>query len=106
MTKICKYPVETHGLITTITGPIAKILCIKNQPGQGIYAWIELESNFKEVDLNIVSVGTEQEMSDEERENVWYIDSVIDNGEEWHFYRSTRRPVDERAIAYNFEVGF
>lgn len=106
MTKICKYPVETHGLTTTITGPIAKILCVKNQPGQGISAWIELDSNLKEVDLYIISIGTEQEMSDKDRDHAWYISSVIDNGEEWHFYCSTCKPVDKQATTYNFEVGF
>ena len=106
MTKVCKYPIDTNNLITTITGPIVKVLCIKNQPGQGCYAWVEVNSNAKEAELYIISIRTEQEMLDEDLDNAWHISSVIDNGEEWHFYCSIRKPVERQASTYNFEVGF
>ena len=89
MTKIYKYQLGTDGAITTIKGNIKKILTAQFQPGIGPCVWYEVDDNVKEVEVDIIAIGTGWELPEEIK--YWnYIGTVQDEfGYVWHYYATS-----------------
>lgn len=86
MIKIYKNELGTDGAITTIKGKIKKILTAQFQPGAGPCVWYEIDDDVKEIEVNIIAIGTGWDLPKEIK--FWdYIGTVQDGfGFVWHYY--------------------
>ena len=86
MVKIYKNTLGLDGEITTIKGKIKRILTTQFQPGSGPCVWYEIDDSLKEIEINIIAIGTGWELPENIR--YWdYIGTVQDGmGFVWHYY--------------------
>lgn len=86
MIKIYKKVLGLDGEITTINGKIKRILTTQFQPGSGPCVWYEVDDSLKEIEINIIAIGTGWELPENIR--YWdYIGTVQDGmGFVWHYY--------------------
>ena len=86
MIKIYKNTLGLDGKITTIKGKIKRILTTQFQPGSGPCVWYEIDDSLKEIEINIIAIGTDWELPENIR--YWdYIGTVQDGmGFVWHYY--------------------
>ena len=86
MIKIYKDALGFDGEITTIKGKIKKILTAQFQPGSGPCVWYEVDDDLKDIEVNIIAIGTGWELPKEIK--FWdYIGTVQDGmGFVWHYY--------------------
>ena len=84
MKKIYKYELGVNGDITTIKGPIEKMLTIQWQNGVGPVMWAIVDTNKEEQEVNIVALGTGWDLPERTQE---YIGTIQDDfGYVWHYF--------------------
>lgn len=86
MIRIYKDELGMDGQVVAIKGKIKKILTTQFQPGSGPCVWYEVDDKLKEVEINIIAIGTGWELPDSIKH--WdYIGTVQDGmGFVWHYY--------------------
>lgn len=86
MIRIYKDELGMDGQVVTIKGKIKRILTTQFQPGVGPCVWYEVDDKLKEVEVNIIAIGTGWELPENNR--YWdYIGTVQDGmGFVWHYY--------------------
>jgi hypothetical protein len=84
MRKIYKYELGINGDITTIKGPIEKVLTIQWQNGTGPVMWAIIDTDKNEQEINIVALGTGWDLPEQIQE---YIGTLQDDmGYVWHYF--------------------
>ena len=86
MIRIYKNELGTDGALTTIKGKIRKILTTQFQPGSGPCVWYEVDDDVKEIEIQIIAIGTGWDLP--KNIKYWdYIGTVQDGfGFVWHYY--------------------
>lgn len=92
MRRIWKYDLKENG-VTTIQGRIRNIKTIMVQDSIP-RIWIEMDDDYDEISIDIVSIGTGWEIPTEVLGKMKYINSVIVGDYVWH-YHWTMTPREE-----------
>ena len=86
MIRIYKEKLGTDGELTVIKGKVKNILTTQFQPGIGPCVWYEVDDDLKEIEIQIIAIGTGWDLP--KNIKYWdYIGTVQDEfGFVWHYY--------------------
>ena len=96
MIRIYKEKLGTDGELTVIKGKVKNILTTQFQPGIGPCVWYEVDDDLKEIEIQIIAIGTGWDLP--KNIKYWdYIGTVQDGfGFVWHYYAT---PFSNNTIA-------